>query len=119
MTEAHMTTNEEYAMSSSLEQRVDEMSSDMREMRNSMKVVAEAVTKLAVLDEKSHFHAASTEKLSEKVDKLEDKFRESELERVKFEAEAVGIARTKAMMWGAVGSGVVVIAELIRIALEK
>jgi hypothetical protein len=114
-----MTTTEEYIMTGSLEQRVNEMSGDMREMRNSMKVVAEAVTKLAVLDEKSHFHAENTEKLNDKVEKLEEKFRISELDRVKFEATTVGIARTKAMMWGAAGSGIVIVAELIRIALER
>ena len=106
-------------MSGNLEQRVDDMASDMREMRNSMKIVAEAITKLAVLDEKSHFNAVAMDKVLTRMDKIEDKFNLSELDRVKFEAEAIGVAKSKAMMWGGVGTFVVAAIEMASFALRK
>lgn len=92
---------------SNLEQRIDEMSSDMRDMRASMSTIAQAMTKLAVMEEKNQAQAHALEKLQLKIERLEAKTVQIELEQVKFQATADGIAKTIRVNWVVFGAGVI------------
>lgn len=90
-----------------LEQRIDEMSSDLREMRASMKTIALAMTKLAVMEEKNQTLALSAEKLQTRVERMESRITQIELEQVKFQAMADGIAKTIRVMWVVFGASAI------------
>lgn len=90
-----------------LEQRMDEMTSDMKEMRASMSRIADAMTALAVLEEKNHTTALAVEKIAQKVDRLDERQLDLEKEQVKFMATTDGITKAVKVMWAAFGAGVI------------
>lgn len=110
--------------------QMDEMKIDMKEIRSSISKIAEALTRLAVLEEKSHSHAATLERVVLKVDRIEERQRDAETIRdvvarntqriemveakaeatkigqIEFNAEVKGITKTIKVMWTAFGAGV-------------
>ena len=95
---------------SSLEQRMDDFSSDMREMRSSMAKIADAITRLAVLDEKSHINGINIEKIANKLERIEERVTEAEIRHVKFEAESEAGGKFKQFMLATFGGSLVIAA---------
>lgn len=91
---------------SNLETQMDEMKSDMREVRTTMQKIADALSRLAVLEER-HQNFATT--IDRRLGAVEQKASNTELEQVKFVANVEGISKTMKFMWAAFGSGVVYI----------
>lgn len=97
------------------EQRMEAMADELREMRGALSEVAKALTKLSVLEERNVMVAQAIEKVSARQEKLEEKVSALELEQVKFESNAKGVATAMKLMWGAFGGGVLYIgSELIK-----
>lgn len=89
------------------EQQMEELRIDMREMRTAIVKMAEAMSKLAVLEERNLAQNHTIEKLTERVEKNEDKLVHVEMEQVKFQATVDGVGKTMKLMWGAFGGGVI------------
>ena len=96
-----------------LEAQFDEMKADMREMRSAVTEMAKAMSKLAILEERNLATNQTIEKVVNKVDKLETKVNNNELEQVKFIANVDGVSKTMKFMWAAFGSGVLYIGSQI------
>lgn len=105
------TTEQGYEMPNQavLEQQMDSVQRELQEVRNAMTKMAEAITKLSVLEERNLAANAAIEKLIERQDRLESKIGSIELEQVKFESTVKGVTGTMKWMWGAFGGGVVYI----------
>lgn len=91
----------------SFEQQMNEMRVDMREMRGAIVRMAEAMTKLSVLEERNSIISAAHHKLAEKVEANEEKISEITLGQAKFESKVSGIAGTVKIMWAALGGGII------------
>lgn len=115
------------------EQQMEDMKEEMREIRSSMSQIANAMTKLAVLEEKNHTFAATLEKVTSKVERMEERQRDetalretlirmdlrvsaietkadhTELEQIKFQATTEGISKAIKVMWAALGAGIIYI----------
>ena len=91
------------------EQRMDSLAEEMRDIRGALTEVAKALTKLSVLEERNVVTSQAIEKIAQRQDKLEDKVSDIELEQVKFESNAKGMATAMKLMWAAFGSGVLYI----------
>jgi len=89
------------------EQQMEELKIDMREMRGAITKMAEALTKLSVLEERNLAANVAIEKIAERLDKTDEKVNRVELEQVKFEATVGGISKTMKAMWAAFGGGVI------------
>jgi hypothetical protein len=103
-----MQTHQGFDMPSqtSFEQQMNEMRVDMREMRGAIVKMAEAMTKLSVLEERNSIIAIAHDKLAEKVEQGENKLSAVVLEQAKFESKVGGITSTMKMMWAVFGGGV-------------
>lgn len=113
------------------EQQMEDMKVEMREIRASMSQIAAAMTKLAVLEEKNSVFSSSLEKVSSKVDRMEERQRDevlmrealirmdtrvnivevkaeaAEMDRVRMKATADGVSKTLKVMWAVGGAGVI------------
>lgn len=97
------------------EQQMEEMRTDMREMRSAITKMAEALTKLSVLEERNLAAGVAIEKVAARVDKMEEKVSDVELEQVKFESTVEGVTKTIKVMWGICGGGVIYLgSEIIK-----
>jgi len=97
------------------DQRMDSMADELREMRSAVSKVAEALTKLSVLEERNATTNQAIEKIAQRQDKVEDKISSLELEQVKFESNAKGMATAVKLFWGVFGGGALYIgSELIK-----
>jgi septation ring formation regulator EzrA len=74
------------------DQRMDSMADELREMRSAVSKVAEALTKLSVLEERNATTNQAIEKIAQRQDKAEEKVASLELGQVKFESNAKGMA---------------------------
>lgn len=89
------------------EQQMEELRIDMREMRTAVTQMATAMTKLSVLEERNMATIQAIDKVTSRMDKMEDKLSAIELEQVKFEATIDGVTKTAKAMWAVVGGGVI------------
>lgn len=97
------------------DQRMDSMADELREMRSAVAKVAEALTKLSILEERNAITNQAIEKIAHRQDKVEEKVATIELEQVKFESNAKGMATAMKFMWGAFGGGIAYLgSELIK-----
>lgn len=106
-----------------LDQQIHEMRTehreDMRELRDSVKVIAHAVSRLAVLEEKHARTQSSVERLGQQNEKTNERMHSIELEHAKFISTAKGATSTAKLIWSIVGGGVLlVVGKLITLALE-
>ena len=93
-------------------------SDELREVRGAVTKMADALTKLSLLEERNMVVAQAIEKLAERLDKTDDKLNAVALELVKFEAKAEGMAKAMKFMWVAFGGGVTYIgAQLFKLAI--
>lgn len=127
-----------------LEQQIDQVQLDVRDMRSDVKVIAEAITRLAVMEERSQTLAASLERVASQVEKIDERQRNSEITRdvmvqvstrlaaveekvdttyvsqVKFEAKVQGMSNTLKVMWAAFGTGVLYIGgNVIQLVVQR
>jgi hypothetical protein len=107
--------NEGFEMPSQtvFEQQMEELRTDMREMRGAVTKMAEALTKLSVLEERNLAANVAIEKIATRVEKVEEKVNGVELEQVKFESTVEGVTKTMRFMWGAFGGGVIYLGSQI------
>lgn len=97
------------------EKQMEELRIDMREMRTAIVKMADAMSKLAVLEERNLAQTTTIEKLTERVGKNEDKLVHVEIDQIKFQATVDGVSKTMKMMWGAFGGGVIFLgAQLVK-----
>lgn len=89
------------------EQQMEELRVDMREMRTAVTQMATAMTKLSVLEERNLASNLAIEKVTTRLEKIEDKLAVIELEQVKFEATVDGVTKTAKALWAVVGGGVI------------
>ena len=98
-----------------LEQRMDAMADELREVRGALSEVAQALAKLSVLEERNLMTSQAIDKIAQRQDKLEEKIANIGLEQVKFESNAKGMASGMKFMWGAVGGSVIYVGnELVK-----
>ncbi|MDR9847001.1 hypothetical protein [Herbaspirillum huttiense] len=107
-----------------LEQQIREMRSehraDMRELRDTVKVIADAVTRLTVLEEKHSRTQTSVERQAQKLEKTEERMHVIELEHAKFISTAKGASAAAKVLWSAFGAGIVAVGgTLVKFALER
>lgn len=89
-----------------IEQQLEELKSDMREMRGAITEMAKAMSKLAVLEERNLITNQAIEKLIVKVDAVEDQVTAVKLDQARFVSNIEGVSKTMKFMWGAFGGGV-------------
>jgi len=124
-------------LSHSLEQQMGQMQEDMREMRGSMKLIAEAITRLAVLEERHQNTATTVRNYGERVDRLEEreraqnvsgesiahlqgrvdlidtKLRTTELKQAASNGKEVGAQKTMKIVWTVVGGVLTYVASVV------
>lgn len=98
-----------------LEQQMDEVRSDVREMRSSMAKIAEAITRLAVLEERHLSTAARLDKIEGRLRDGETKASELDKTQIKYIATLDGITKTVRILWLVGGAGALAVtASLIK-----
>jgi hypothetical protein len=95
------------------DQRMDQMAEELREMRSAIAQVAQALTKLSVLEERNLVASQAIEKIASRQDKLDEKLNTVALDQAKFQANIDGTTKAMKFMWGAFGGGVLYIGSQI------
>ena len=114
-----------------LEQQMAEVREDVREIRASMSKIADAITRLAVLEEKHQSINSACERMATKIEKIEERQRDAEhhneaivlllkhkdevekkiadleIEQVRIVSTAEGVSKTVKTVWALIGAGVV------------
>ena len=115
MTDTNQPEGFEMPTPTAFDLQMDELRADMREMRGAITKMADALTKLSVLEERNMAANVAIEKIASRVEKVEDKVNEVELEQAKFESTISGVTNTMKVMWGAFGGGVIYLgSEIIK-----
>lgn len=100
---------------SNISAQLSEVKEDMREMRASMKVIAEAVTRLAVLESQNKTQAEKMELFEQRVREVERQSAEVRLEQIKMTSELAGSAKTIKILWTVFGAAILaVVYEIFR-----
>jgi hypothetical protein len=110
-----MTTETEARVSefAALESQITGVQDDVREIRTSMTKVADALVKLAVIEERHLTTQRRVDRLEIQLDDAVKKTAELEKANIKHEAMAEGVKRTVKVIWGLVGAGVLAVAAKI------
>lgn len=111
-----MTTEKEARVSefAALESQITGVQDDVREIRTSMTKVADALVKLAVIEERHFTTQRRVDRLEVQLDETTKKTAELEKSNIKHEAMAEGVSRTVKVIWALLGAGVIAIgAKLI------
>lgn len=87
-----------------------QMQEHMKEMRTSMTLIAEAITRLAVLEERHTNTSTALTKLNDKVEALEGRERTTELEQAKEVAKVKATHSTLKIVWTVVGGALTYLA---------
>lgn len=95
------------------EKQMEELRADMRGMRATMGQIAQALTKLSILEERNLSMNQSVEKLDTRQEKIEAKMALIELEQVRANATVDGATKTVKVMWAVVGGGVLFLGSQI------
>jgi hypothetical protein len=82
---------------------------EMRDIRAAVSKMADALTKLSVLEERNLIANTAIEKMMTRMDKMDERISAVVLDHAKFEARIVGMSTAMKWMWGAFGAGVVYI----------
>jgi chromosome segregation ATPase len=90
---------------------------ELAAIRGSMSQMAEAITRLAVLEEKHQGIAADMRRAEEKIEGLDDAITQMKLENASLRGQAQGASVVVKAMWTVAGTGVIAIAAaLMKIA---
>jgi hypothetical protein len=87
-------------------ERLNTMHEDMQGMRNSITQIAEAITRLAVLEEKQQTNTAMVTRLSEALEKTQTKLQTLELTQAVRDAQLQGAAWVGRALWAVAGGAV-------------
>lgn len=87
--------------------QINEMKEDMREIRSSMSKIADAVTRLAVLESKNEANARRMESLEERVTSSEKELAAMRLKLTEAAGQVNGAVTTLRVLWVVVGAAVV------------
>lgn len=79
---------------------------DLQDMKQSMSKIAEALTKIAVLEEKHQMLSATLLRVVDKLETLEKAHTEIRTEQIKQETTVKVAMRSIQVAWGVIGSGV-------------
>jgi hypothetical protein len=103
-----MTTEQEARVSefAALESQITGVQEDVREIRTSMTKVADALVKLAVIEERHLTTQRRVDRLEVQLDETTKKTAELEKSNIKHEAMAEGVKRTVKVVWTLIGAGV-------------
>jgi predicted nuclease with TOPRIM domain len=97
-----------------LESQINDVQEDVREIRTSMTKVADALVKLAVIEERHLTTQRRVDRLELQLDDAVKKTAELEKSNIKHEAMAEGVRRTVKVIWTLIGAGVLALgAKLI------
>ena len=80
---------------------------DMRDMKLAMSQMAEAITRLAVLEEKHLGVVNALQRVEDQVDKLDDKVQNLSLQIAEAQGRASGAGWVIKSVWGVVGAAVI------------
>jgi hypothetical protein len=89
------------------EQHMQDVRTEMREMRAAVTQLAMAMTKLSILEERNVVATAAIEKLAKRQDQSDNELNVVKVEQIKFESTVKGIGGTMKVMWAAFGTGVI------------
>lgn len=108
-----MTTEESRGLSmsemNSLAGQISEVKEDMREIRASMSKIADAVTRLAVLESQNKANAQRMENLEARQITVEKESAETSLSLIRAQAQLSGAMTTIKILWMVIGSTAVTI----------
>lgn len=88
------------------ERQMEELKSDMREMRNAISQMAAAMSKLAVLEERNVNINAEMGRVVGRITTIEAKIVEMELHRAAFDGSVSGATTTARVIWAIAGGAV-------------
>ena len=91
---------------SNISSQLSEVKEDMREMRASMKVIADAVTRLAVLESQNKSQGEKMEVFETRVREVEKQCAEVRLDQIKITSELAGSAKTIKVLWTLFGAAI-------------
>lgn len=86
---------------------------EMRDIRATMGKMADALTKLSVLEERNLTANIAIEKMLSRMDKIDERVNAVILDHAKFEANIAGISTAMKWMWAAFGTGIVYIGNQV------
>jgi hypothetical protein len=100
------------------EQQMNELKTDMREVRSVLTQMANAMSKLAVLEERNIGVTAEIARANVRLSAVEVKITDIELDRAKFNGSISGATTAARVLWAVVGGGVCALAmPLLKIAV--
>jgi septal ring factor EnvC (AmiA/AmiB activator) len=103
-----MTTEESRGLSmsemNSLANQISEVKEDMREIRASMSKIADAVTRLAVLESQNKANGQRMENLEARQTTVEKESAETRLSLIRATAQLSGAMTTIKILWAVIGS---------------
>lgn len=92
---------------SSLDTQMNAMRSDLREMRISVNQIADAMTRLAILEERYQSTTVRTDRLEERLAIAEQKTNEVREAHIILTANIDGMSKAFKFLWAVLGVGVV------------
>lgn len=107
----NMVKIEDFSMSDvqGLASQIGEMKEDMREIRGSMSKIADAVTRLAVLESENKASNRRMENMEERQSAIEKESAETRLLHIRLTSQLDGVAWTLKILWVVIGSAAVTI----------
>lgn len=90
-----------------LQQQIETIQDDIKELKQSVVQLTEVITKMAVYDEKNTTLARAVEKVLEKQDDFEHRIAELELKQAEILATAQGVTTTLKAFWAVFGASIV------------
>ena len=87
--------------------QISEVKEDMREIRTSMKQIADAVTRLAVLEQQNKSTDQRMEQIETRQMAVERESAETRLSMIKLTAQISGATTTIRVLWIVLGAGVI------------
>lgn len=98
-----------------LNRRFDQMNGDLSDIKSSMGKIAEALTRLALLEERHSVVVSTTRQIEERQTRFDDRLDRIEKEQIRYEATASTAGKAIKMVWAVVGGGVIYVgAEIIK-----
>jgi len=89
------------------EQQMEDVRAEMREMRGVMGQMANALTKLSVLEERNLVASEAIKQLGVRQDRTENEVSDLKMEQVKFQGTVSGISSTMKLLWAVFGTGMI------------
>jgi len=102
-----------------LNRRLDQITGELSDMRNSMDKIAEALTRLALLEERHSVIVSTTRQIEERQVRFDDRLDKLEKEQIRYDATASTASKAFKVVWAVVGGGIIYIGGEIIKAFSK